>query len=141
MGLIGDGRREVVKALTDAVREPRDRMLQMRAATALGLLGGGIEDDKDASIRILVHEMRRSRDQVVKGQIGITLARIGDSAAIDPLIEMVEGAKEPHLNRAMAVAALGLIGDAEIHPVLAPSRWSAHYMGHSSVVREILDTL
>ena len=141
LGLIGDGRREVVRAITDAVRDPRDRILQMRAATALGLLGGGTEEDRDASVRILIHELRSSRDQVVKGQIAITLARIGNVDAIAPLIEIAQGAKEPHLNRAMAVAALGLIGDSEVHPVLAASRWNSHYLSHASVVRDILDTL
>lgn len=141
LGLLGDGRREVVKAVTDAVRDPRDRVLQMRAATAVGLLDGGIREDRDAAIKILLAEMRRSRDQIVKGQIAITLARIGDSAAIAPLIEMAQGEREPHLNRAMAAAALGLIGDCEIHPVLAASRWNSHYLSHASVVRDILDTL
>lgn len=141
LGLIGDGRREVVAAVTAAVRDPRDRVLQMRAATALGLLGGGMRKDRDAAIEILLDEMRRSRDQVVKGQMAITLARIGDAAAITPLIGMAGDANAPHLNRAMAVAALGLIGDCEIHPVLAASRWNSHYLSHSSVVRDILDTL
>ena len=141
LGLLGDGRREVVSEITRAVRDPRDRVLQMRAATAVGLLDGGMKEDRDAAMRILLEEMRRSRDQVVKGQIAITLARIGDAAAIAPLLEMAGDAREPHLNRAMAVAALGLIGDGELHPVLAASRWNSHYLSHASVVRDILDTL
>ena len=58
-----------------------------------------------------------------------------------PLIRMLKDERESHMTRAMACAALGLLGDEEKTPVLSEARRDAHYMGGTSVVFELLDVL
>ncbi|MDJ0521252.1 MAG: HEAT repeat domain-containing protein [Planctomycetota bacterium] len=141
LGLLGEARSGVLPALRDALSDARSDRLRTRTATAIGLLGGGATKHRDATIKLLIAEMKKTRNQYVKGQIAITLARIGDARAVRPLIAMLEGEREPHLNRALACAALGLIGDEERTPVLSAARQDSHYTGGSSVVLEVLDVL
>ncbi len=141
LGLMDDGRREVIDAITQAVRDPRSAVLQMRAATALGLLGGGEADRREETLALLIGELRHTPLQATKGQIAITLGRIGDGRAAKPLIEVLESEDEPNLNRTMACAALGLLGDEEVHPTFAETRWTVQYLASNEVVAALLDLL
>ncbi len=141
LGLMGDARAGVLPALTRALADPRSELLQMRAATALGLLGGGGDAERDRALKILVLALKTTRSQAAKGQIAVTLGRIGDARVTDALVAMLEGEGESHLNRAIACAALGLIGDEGIRPALSETRERAHYLAGSSVVFELLDLL
>jgi len=131
----------VLTALRTALGDARSDRLRMHTVTALGLLGGGTAKDRDRTIGILLAQLKQTRNEHVKGQIAITLARIGDARAVRPLIGVLDSAEEPHVNRALACAALGLMGDEERTPVLSAARRDSHYLGGSSVVLEILDVL
>ncbi len=141
LGLLGESRPDVLVALRAACEDARSDQLRMRTVTALGLLGGGSAKDRDRTITLLLEQLKKIRNQKVKGQIAITLARIGDARAVRPLIGVLDGKGEAHLNRAMACAALGLMGDEERTPVLSAARRDSHYLGGSSVVFELLDVL
>jgi HEAT repeat protein len=141
LGLLGDARHGVVPALTAALESRRSELVRMRAATALGLLGGGNAKEQEAVLDTLVGALQTTRSQRLKGQIAVTLGRIGDARAVKPLADILEGRREAKLNRAIACAALGLVGDEEIRPLLATTREDAHYLAGASVVKEILDLL
>ena len=141
LGLTGDARQGVVSALTDALASPRSELLRMRAATALGLLGGGGPAEREKVLLTLVTAMQTTRSQPFKGQIAVTLGRIGDARAVKPLAKVLAGAKEAHLNRAIACAALGLVGDEAIRPLLAETRADSLYTAGASVTFELLDLL
>jgi HEAT repeat protein len=85
--------------------------------------------------------MRRATLPYVKGQIAITLGRIGDGRAIPALVHVLQDAQEPHLNRAIACAALGLLGERGLHSTFAPVRWDAMYLSSSALVYDVLDVL
>ncbi len=141
LGLIGRARADVIRAVAEAMKDARSDNLRTRATTALGLLGGGKKEDRERTIDILIEQLRATRNQYVKGQIAITLARIGDARAVKPLVAMLETSAEPHLNRSLACAALGLLGDEERTPVLSEARRDSHYMSGSGVVFDLLDVL
>ena len=141
LGLMGDARQGVVPALTDALASPRSELLRMRAATALGLLGGGGPAEREKVLLTLVTALETTRSQPFKGQIAVTLGRIGDARAVKPLAAILAGDREAHLNRAIACAALGLVGDEAIQPLLAETRADSLYTAGSNVVFELLDLL
>ena len=141
LGLMGDARQGVVPALTDALASPRSELLRMRAATALGLLGGGGPAEREKVLLTLVTALETTRSQPFKGQIAVTLGRIGDANAVKPLAAILAGNREAHLNRAIACAALGLVGDEAVRPLLAETRADSLYTAGANVIYELLDLL
>ncbi len=141
LGLTGDARQGVVSALTDALASPRSELLRMRAATSLGLLGGGSPAEQEKVLLTLVTSLRTTRSQAFKGQIAVTLGRIGDARAVKSLVAILAGEKEAGLNRAIACAALGLVGDEEMQPLLAETRIDSLYTAGANVIYELLDLL
>lgn len=141
LGLIGEATQGVLRAVAAAIKDTRSDLLRTRATTAIGLLGGGRVEDRERVIAILLEQLRVARDVHVKGQIAITLARLGDGRAVEPLVTILETRGEQHLTRAVACAALGLLGDEERSPVLSEARRDSHYLSGSSVVFDLLDVL
>ena len=128
-------------ALTAALASPRSELLRMRAATALGLLGGGGPAEREKVLLTLVTALEATRSQPFKGQIAMTLGRIGDARAVEPLAAILASDKEAHLNRAIACAALGLVGDEEMRPLLAETRADCLYTAGANMIFELLDLL
>jgi HEAT repeat protein len=141
LGLLGDADAQVVLAVTDALRDARSDRLRMGAATSLGLLGGGARKDRERSLQVLLAALEATTNKVVKGRIAITLGRLGDARSVAPLVRVLRHKTEQPMNRALACAALGLLGDEERTPVLSAVREDSHYLGGSSVLLDLLDVL
>ena len=104
------GKADACEALSRALLNP-DSGIQSPAARALGLIGG------QQSLHTLLTHLRELSAQALDEAID-SLARIGDSAAILPLICLFEEVHDPD-TRLKVAAALGRLGDESAEGVLA----------------------
>ena len=120
-----------------ALAESKDRELSLHAAMAAGLLGD------PRAVDDLVGVLRDpDRSQYVLGSVAIALGHIGDERAIGPLCAIVKDAKRwPDLTRALAVVALGRIGDRRDVPLLARIGTDFNYRANVPATRELLTIL
>jgi HEAT repeat protein len=142
LGLIGEPTPEVTKAIADAMRERSSEELRRQTAVALGLLGNPkISGTGKDAVGLLLEELTRAKSQNHKGQIVISLARVGNHEAVDTLVAMVRNQNEQDLTRALACAGLGLIGDLELIPSLARLSKHVNYRASTDIVNEVLSIL
>lgn len=123
----------VIQKLLIDTRTPE---LQATCSLALGLL------DPVGSRDLLMKILRESGTTTVKAAVATGLARSGQRAVLDPLLEFVKNATEQPLARAFGVVALGIIG--EKNPGLPPfSRWAidSHYELRIPVIEEVRELL
>jgi HEAT repeat protein len=136
LGLAGD--RSAAPAVRAALEEKADQRLRVEAAVAAGLLAdnGAV----DALVRIL--EDPRAT-QYALGSAAASLGRIGDQRAVAPLCAIVRdtGSTYPDLTRALAVVALGQLGDLFDVPVLARISKDLNYRAYFDALGEVLTIL
>ncbi len=96
-----------VTPLVDAL-EHDDWRIRLRAAEALCVLR------PPTAVRPLVARLQHDLDTAVRQEAARALGDIGDSGAVDALLEVIE---DPRL-RVRAIEALGKIGDRRVLPVL-----------------------
>jgi HEAT repeat protein len=135
LGMIGEPTPEVVKAITDAMKERSSEELRQQTATALGLLSD------PGAVDVLLDELKLAETQNVQGQIVLALAQIGDARTIDPLVTLMKDSSKPDLTRALACAGLGLIGDLEFIPSLARISKDINYRSAPDAINEVLSIL
>lgn len=105
LGIIGV--EEAARPLGRALREP-DLGIQTPAARALGRIGG---DDSLRALLFGLNELREQNSEAL-GETIDGLGRIGDSAAIVPLICLFHEYRDEALQRRIA-SALGKLGDTD----------------------------
>ncbi|MDJ0973647.1 MAG: HEAT repeat domain-containing protein [Planctomycetota bacterium] len=137
LGLLKDSRTSVIKAVRQALKDRRSEEMRIQCATALGLL-----HDRDA-VPLLLEELEQSRSLSAKAQVVLALARIGDERSVDPLVAIVrsEKRKEQAYTRAVACAALGIVGDLEPVPSLSRISINVNYRASTDLTREVLSIL
>lgn len=135
LGLIGIPDPDVVKVIKDALRERSSEELRQQTAIALGLL------QSPDTVPTLLKEMQEADSQNVLGQVVLALAKIGDSRAIQPLVDILNDTSRPDLTRALACAGLGLIGDLERIPSFARLSKDINYRASPDCVNEALSIL
>jgi HEAT repeat protein len=142
LGLIGVADGEVVKAISEALRERSSEELRRQAAVGLGLLGNvKIPGTGQSAVELLVSELKEAKTQNHKGQIVLALASIGDHSAIPPLVGLLKDKSEQFLTRALSCAGLGLIGDLEWTPSLSLISKNVNYRSSVDVMNEVLSIL
>ena len=136
LGMIGD--ESAGPAVREALVTETDRNLRLHTALAAGLLCDGrvVED----LVKIL-----RSPDetQYVLGSVSLALGQIGDERAVAALLEIAEDKDRrwPTLTRALAVVALGGLGDRREPPTLARVTTDINYRAHVPAIAELLSIL
>jgi len=156
-GLVKD--ESAVATLVSIATSRKDPVLRGFACVALGLVGKGTREVKDALLLVLrerksvdlrrdaatglgllhdgdvldvlLEELRKAKSFAVQGQIVTAIGTIGDQRAIPPLVRLLEDMSQPALTRAMAAVGLGMIGD--LRPVPALARLSKDYNFRASV--------
>ncbi len=118
LGLLGGGRSVVHEALSTALAERRSEAGRMDCSAALGLIAPA------EAAPILFRELTQARSEHTKGTAAIALANLGARDHVAILARAAMNPGQDDLTRAMAVAALGRIGDPEPVPSLA--RFTTH---------------
>jgi HEAT repeat protein len=119
LGLMGSVRRDVADALLRvAKREPSGQLLE-DTVLALGLMG-----QRDVA-RDLVALLPQAGSSQTQGRIILALSYLNHSAAVEPLMEMLNDPRQATLGREFAAVALGLLGDPRDDDVLF--RLDAHF--------------
>jgi HEAT repeat protein len=142
IGLIGEPTPEETDAIARALKERSSEELRRQTAVALGLLGNPkIRGTNQDAVDLLLEELQEAKSQSHKGQIVISLARVGDHRAVDKLVELAMNSGEQDLTRALATAGLGLVGDLEWIPSLSRLSKHVNYRASTDVVDEVLSIL
>jgi HEAT repeat protein len=135
LGMIGEPTAEVVKAITEAMKERSSEELRQQTAVALGLLSD------PSAVDVLLDELKEADTQNVQGQIVLALAQIGDARTIEPLVALMKDSSKPDLTRALSCAGLGLIGDLEFIPSLSRISKDINYRAAPDAINEVLSIL
>lgn len=135
LGQIGSKTQGVVEALSDLALGAAPDRLRGHAALALSLLGEGAiaKDliaglDRDTSTRRLAATTR-------------ALGRLGELAAVEPLLAQAARPAARPLVRAMAIVSLGRLLDPEPRPSLLRLSLGACYPARSRALHELLTIL
>jgi HEAT repeat protein len=136
LGLIGA--RNAASALRDALAQGVDHELRVHAATAAGLLQDGTVED--ALLGVLAEEDPSNYEL---GSAAGALGILGDEKAIDALLDLAMDRENRHplLPRALAVVALGQIGDRRNVPTLARVATDVNYRAAVPAITELLSIL
>lgn len=119
LGLIGTGTPEAAGALLGvARREPSGPLLQ-DAVLALGLMG------QRAVAEDLVALLPKAGSSQTQGRIIVALSYLHHSAAVQPLLKVLNNPQQGTLAREFAAVALGLLGDPREEDLLF--RLDAHF--------------
>ena len=136
LGLIpARSNKAVLDAITDTLKRTTDEELKIRCATALGLLRD------NTAVPMLVKEIDTAKNQSIKGQLGLAIAKIGDGRAVEPMVEIVRDPQGKYLSRAIMTAALGVIGDLEWIPSLNKISKNINYRALNDPLNEVLSIL
>ena len=130
LGQLGSPSPEDAKALHVALADPRDQELRRQAALGLALLGGR------SAVTQLLRQLREGETERLLAQVVIALGRIGDLVAVHPLTAYASEAERSELSQALAVVALGLIGDPEPRPSLLRLTYNAFYAARTDALHE-----
>jgi len=135
LGHIGVPGRRVLDPIHAALSARSSEKLRRSAATALGML------HDETAVPQLLRELKQARSQMVKGQVVMALAKVGDERAIEPLIAVLKDESEQNLTRALACAGLGVVGDLEwIRSLVRLSR-DVNYRAAGNMMNEVLSIL
>jgi hypothetical protein len=119
LGLMGTARPEAVAALTRvAQREPSGQLLE-DVVLALGLMG------QRAVAKDLVALLPKAGSSQTQGRIILALSYLNHSAAVKPLLTVLNDRHQATLGREFAAVALGLLGDRRDEDLLF--RLDAHF--------------
>lgn len=141
LGHAGVPERSTREALRAALEQDASELLRMRATTALGMLGTASAEARTKTLDQLVSELSTARSLMARGQVALTLGRMGDGRAVRALASLATDDSVAHETRAFAVAALGLIGERDVRTALARVREGANYLSGADVLTELLDIL
>lgn len=136
LGLIpARGNQGVLDAVRSTLKRTNDEELKIRCATALGLLRD------NTAVDMLLDELRAAKNQSLKGQLGLAIAKIGDGRAVPDMVDMIRDKNEKYLSRAILTASLGVIGDLEWIPSLNRISKNVNYRALNDSLREVLSIL
>ena len=121
--------------IRETLVKTNEEELKIRCATALGLL-----KDRGA-LEMLLKELKDADTQSLKGQIALSIAKIGDGRSIPPMVQIMKDTKEKDLTRAIVTAALGVIGDMELIPSLNRISKDINYRAMNDSRNEIVSIL
>lgn len=113
LGLLGRPTPEVRAALKAAAQDPSSEMVRRAAARALGLIG-----DLSAT-PLFLSQIEKGGPDHVMARAAQALGDLGDLTAARRLAEFARERKHSENARAVACAALGLLGDLETVPSLS----------------------
>ncbi|MFQ5844309.1 MAG: HEAT repeat domain-containing protein [Planctomycetota bacterium] len=133
LGLLDD--RDAIPLVQKILARKRDPALRQEGAVALALLR------RSAAVPELVQLMRDATSTYTRGAVVQALGLVGNETAVDPLIEMYRDPKRKGMERALALAALGRIGDPEPVPLLARLAFNLNYYVVSEAVGELVTIL
>jgi len=111
LGLLRMPTREIEQALVAALDEGSATVVE-DTSLAIGFLG------KRSSARLLVEKLIETKSVSVQTHMVAALSHLGSTAAIDPLIEVLQAKHHKHTMRESAAEALGiLVDDREPDPL------------------------
>ncbi len=109
--------------------------LRREAARALGALGDA------GAVDALVTELRTAGLDHGRGRAAIALGSIGAVPAVRPLVSLGTDRRAGEPIRAVAVAALGLLGDPERIPSLSRLSLDVNYLARTDALNEVISLL
>jgi hypothetical protein len=152
LGVVGD--EEAADLLLSRMRKSRDDGARGAAAVGLGLLGArqatteirmivdastyrpallreasialGMLGDRDV-VPLLTDKLVSSHSLFAQAAVAQALGRIGDVAALEPLVRLLGDTSRPDETRAVAAVALGLVGDRDALPFSAAYAVDGNY--------------
>ena len=95
----------------------------------------------NTAVPMLLEELDAAKNQSIKGQLGLAIAKIGDGRAVVPMVELVRNKNGKYLTRAIMTAALGVIGDLEWIPSLNRISKDINYRALNNSLNEVLSIL
>jgi hypothetical protein len=134
LGLLGVPAPETRSALRSALTE-RSETLRRQAARALGLLGD------TAAVPALLRDLEAGGPDHVVARLAIALGDVRDVAAVPPLVAIVRRSGVADATRAVACAALGLLGDLEPMPSLSRLGTDGNPTARTDALAEALSLL
>ena len=124
-------------AIVAALLQHVERELVFNAAIGARLLG-----DVEAVPDLVAVLDRTDESQYVLGSAALALGRLGDARAVASLVRIQADDKTyPDLTRALAIVALGQIGDRADVPVLARAATDVNYRNRVPALTELLTIL
>ncbi|MFV1958524.1 MAG: HEAT repeat domain-containing protein, partial [Planctomycetota bacterium] len=123
------------RVLLGALAERQYEDLRRRAALALGLLGGRVVTTR------LLRELETGRTERLLAQVVVALGRLGDLAAVEPLLAHASNENTSELSQALGVVALGLLADPEPRPSLIRLTRDANYPARTDATHEAYSIL
>ena len=137
LGMLADGDDASIRALRAAFEERRSESLRIGGALGLGLAQDA------ASAGALVDGLRQARSWHAKGAAALALGALGPGAhaQVPGLVALLAEAKTDESTRAVAAAALGLIGDPEPISSLARATVGGNWRASTDCLDELLSLL
>jgi HEAT repeat protein len=133
LGILDDAKAiPIVQKLLKAERDP---MIRREGAIALALLR------RTAAIPELVTLLQACKTRLSRASVAWALGFIGTDRAIEPLLAIYRDKRRPGEERAIALAALGKIGDLSDIPLLAEFAFDLNPYVASQAVSEALTIL
>ncbi|MDJ0976040.1 MAG: HEAT repeat domain-containing protein [Planctomycetota bacterium] len=125
----------VRESLKTALIDRRAAAVRASAATAWAAIAFG----KDGET--LVSALEEARTQREVGHIAVAIGLLGDLDAARSLVGVARDDANVDENRALALAALGLLFDPELRPSLTRLRRDGNYVARTSTLHEAFDIL
>ena len=135
LGLLGRPAPETLASLRSVLVRRSSDDLRREAARALGALGDA------GAVEALVTELRTAGLDHVRGRAAIALGAIGAVPAVRPLVSLGTDRRSGEPVRAVAVAALGLVGDPERVPSLSRLSLDINYAARTDALNEVISLL
>jgi len=131
LGLLGSDTPDAVEALEAALDDRAPEVVQ-GAALALGLLG------RRGIARDLADRLRKAESGILQGHLTLALGHLGQSTAVDPLLEVLRDRSERRVIRELAAVALGILGDPRETDLLFALDADFNFLATTSVTHELL---
>lgn len=135
LGMIGSHKHGVPDALRRALTDRRSDVVPSEAGLALALLG------ENEAGEALVKRLMSARTERGMAHGALALGQLGDLQAAGALLDAAKDDQRSTLSRAMAVAALGLLADAERRPSLYRLSADACYTALTNALHEAFTIL
>jgi HEAT repeat protein len=105
LGLLEDKHPDTADLLVESLQDSSPSLVE-GAAMGLGLLG------KHGVVRQMVDRLKSSSVDTVQARLTLALGYLGQSTAVDPLLEILVDERESRAVRDLAAVALGLLGSS-----------------------------
>ena len=113
------------------------RNTELRGQVALGLSFLGSRD----AVTLLVRELGVAETERHLADLAVALGRLGDVAAVAPVIEAASDGKRRESAQSLAVAALGLLCDPEPRPSLLRLSAESNFPARTDALHEAFTIL